>query len=45
MDKVYMVPDTHIWPWLLPTQKLEMGWCINCHRENDASQDCYLCHY
>ena len=45
MDKVYLVPDTHIWPWLLPTQKLEMGWCINCHRENGASQDCYVCHY
>jgi len=45
MDKVYLVPDTHVWPWLLPTQKLEMGWCINCHRENGASQDCYVCHY
>jgi hypothetical protein len=45
MDKVYLVPDTHVWPWLLPAQKLEMGWCINCHRENGASQDCYACHY
>jgi hypothetical protein len=45
MDKVYLVPETHWWPWLLPTQKLEMGWCINCHRQNDASQDCNVCHY
>ncbi|MGI9591819.1 MAG: cytochrome c3 family protein [Myxococcota bacterium] len=45
MDKVYLVEDTHVWPWLLPAQKLEMGWCINCHRENNASQDCYVCHY
>lgn len=45
MDKVWMTPDTHWWPWLLPTQKLEMGWCINCHRNNGASQDCYACHY
>jgi hypothetical protein len=45
MDKVYMTEDTHWWPWMLPTQKLEMGWCINCHRENEASQDCYTCHY
>ena len=45
MDKVYLVPDTHWWPWLLPTQKLEMGWCINCHRQNGASQDCVTCHY
>ena len=45
MDKVHIVPDTHWWPWLLPTQKLEMGWCINCHRQNGASQDCVTCHY
>ena len=45
MDKVYMTEDTHWWPWMLPTHKLEMGWCVNCHRENEASQDCYTCHY
>jgi hypothetical protein len=47
LDKLYLVPDTHVWPWLMPTQKLEMGWCINCHRQNDqqASQDCLTCHY
>lgn len=45
MDKLYMTPDTKWWPWGLPTQKLEMGWCIQCHRENDASQDCLTCHY
>jgi len=49
MDKVYMTEDaaldTHRWPWLIETKKPEMGWCINCHRENEASQDCYTCHY
>ena len=45
MDKLYMTADTKWWPWLLPAQKLEMGWCIDCHRENNASQDCYVCHY
>jgi hypothetical protein len=45
MDKVYLTPDTKWWPWLLPTQKLEMGWCIQCHRANGASQDCVTCHY
>lgn len=45
MDKIHVVKDTHWWPWMLPTQTLEMGWCINCHRENGASQDCYTCHY
>lgn len=45
MDKVIVTPDTKWWPWLLPTQKLEMGWCIQCHRANGASQDCVTCHY
>ncbi len=45
MDKVSMLEDTKWWPWLLPTHTLEMGWCIKCHRQNDASQDCYTCHY
>ncbi|NJR40794.1 MAG: cytochrome c3 family protein [Leptolyngbyaceae cyanobacterium CSU_1_4] len=45
MDKVHLVPDTKWWPWLLPTQKLEMGWCVQCHRANGASQDCVTCHY
>jgi len=45
MDKVYLVQDTQWWPWQLPTKKLEMGWCVHCHRKNDATQDCYACHY
>lgn len=45
MDKVYLTPDTIWWPWLLPSKKLEMGWCIDCHRQNQASQDCLTCHY
>lgn len=23
---------------------LEMGWCVGCHQENDASTDCLTCH-
>lgn len=45
MDKISMIEDTKWWPWLLPTQTLEMGWCVQCHREYGASQDCYTCHY
>jgi len=45
MDKLYMTEDTKWWPWGLPTQKLEMGWCIQCHRQEGASQDCNTCHY
>lgn len=45
MDKLAMMEETVWWPWLLPTTTLEMGWCVNCHRENGASQDCMKCHY
>lgn len=45
LDKLYLVPDTKWWQYGLPTKKLEMGWCIMCHRQNGASQDCLTCHY
>jgi hypothetical protein len=25
-------------------QKIEMGWCLNCHRQHKASIDCWTCH-
>jgi hypothetical protein len=45
LDKLYMTADTKWWPWGLPTAKLEMGWCVQCHRQEGASQDCNTCHY
>lgn len=24
---------------------LEMGWCVNCHREREVRTDCFVCHY
>ena len=45
LDKLYLVPDTRWWQYGLPTHKLEMGWCVMCHRDNGASQDCLTCHY
>jgi len=47
MEKLYLVPDTNFWYFGMPAAKLEMGWCIQCHRENgqQASQDCLTCHY
>jgi hypothetical protein len=44
-QKLRLVPDTKWWFYGLPTKKLEMGWCIKCHRQNGASQDCLTCHY
>jgi len=26
-------------------QPLKMGWCVQCHLDNDASIDCTVCHY
>ncbi len=26
-------------------QPLTMGWCVSCHREREAAQDCTVCHY
>ncbi len=43
--KLYLVPDTKWWGYGLPARKLQMGWCIQCHRENGASEDCLTCHY
>lgn len=47
MEKLSLVPDTNFWYFGMPAAKLEMGWCIQCHRQNgqQASQDCLTCHY
>ncbi|BCS54209.1 cytochrome c3 family protein [Geobacter sp. SVR] len=29
---------------VVPAQKFEMGFCIQCHRENKATHDCFTCH-
>jgi len=45
LEKLYLVPDTKWWHFGMPAQKLEMGWCVQCHNENEASNDCLTCHY
>jgi hypothetical protein len=25
-------------------RSLRMGWCVTCHRENNAPVDCWTCH-
>ena len=27
------------------TESLSMGWCLDCHKERNASRDCLTCHY
>ena len=50
MHKVYLVPDTKRVN-LLPAAKLKMGWCLDCHWQENAagvqkaSDDCLTCHY
>lgn len=46
MDKLFLDTDLIWWKKSVPpTKKLEMGWCIDCHRQNEVSQDCFTCHY
>ena len=47
MNRVWLTPDTVLRPSsaYLPAAKLEMGWCMNCHLEQGASDDCAACHY
>jgi hypothetical protein len=33
MDRIVLAP------------KFTMGFCIQCHRENNATHDCFACHY
>lgn len=47
MNRIYLVPDTRynasaMW---LPAAKLEMGWCMDCHDHQGATQNCVSCHY
>ena len=47
MQRVWMTPDTVFRPssLFLPAQKLEMGWCLDCHLELGGPDDCAACHY
>jgi hypothetical protein len=47
LDRLYLVPDTVLRPSsaYLPAQKLEMGWCMNCHLQRGGSDDCAACHH
>ncbi|MFV2006517.1 MAG: cytochrome c3 family protein [Longimicrobiales bacterium] len=28
-----------------PAQRLAMGWCVSCHKAQEVSRDCAVCHY
>jgi hypothetical protein len=50
MNRIYMTADTRYSPSsaYLPSKKLEMGWCVDCHLNNRiqvAWRDCAACHY
>lgn len=36
--------DVTLMDRVVPARKLEMGFCIQCHRENRATTDCFTCH-
>jgi hypothetical protein len=47
MKRVWLVPQMQITARSLytPSQKLEMGWCMECHLARGAPDDCAACHY
>ncbi len=47
MNRVYLVPDTQntARTFYLPSAKLEMGWCMECHLDRAGPDDCAACHY
>ncbi|MCP4002976.1 MAG: cytochrome c3 family protein [bacterium] len=47
MKRVYLTEDTRYTArsLYLPTAKLEMGWCMECHLESGAPDDCAACHH
>ena len=47
MKRVYLYPDTVTRPSsaFLPAQKLEMGWCLDCHLDLGVTDDCAACHF
>jgi hypothetical protein len=36
--------NVEVMPVIKRVPKLEMGWCMSCHRANNASIDCATCH-
>lgn len=47
MQRIWLVPDTRYnssSAWL-PAQKLQMGWCMDCHKQQAVSRNCMACHY
>ena len=47
MKRVHLVPQMQITrrSLYIPSQKLEMGWCMECHLQRGATDDCAACHY
>lgn len=39
------VANTGVRYGIVRPNTLEMGWCIECHRERQARTDCFVCHY
>ncbi len=36
--------EVKVMPHIERVRKLEMGWCISCHRAKNAPTDCWTCH-
>ena len=45
IDKVWDGGDAGVRYGIVKPNTLQMGWCIDCHRERQARTDCFVCHY
>ena len=36
--------DVRVMDRVVPSRRFEMGFCIQCHRDNEATVDCFTCH-
>lgn len=44
IDCVYCHGEVKAMDTVRKVRTMEMGWCVNCHRENNAPTDCLTCH-
>jgi hypothetical protein len=45
IDEVYNGDGYRTRYGIVRPNTMEMGWCINCHREREVRTDCFVCHY
>ena len=45
IDRVWQNEDKDTRYGIVRAKSLQMGWCVECHREREVRTDCIVCHY